>query len=508
MQHISEPTHNRGHTLDLLISKDLNISNIAVTDIALSDHFCISFDSNILANIPNQSKITVRKRFLKENSAEYFKLMYTSTLFKSPTSTNTHSVNKLTDDFLSKILDMMDKIAPFKVKTVSSKKKSPWRSDPLVCNEKRECRRAERKWRKTRLQVHCEIYKERLNKYQLALKDARESFFSEIIHINNNNARTLFATVERLTSPPVAIAPELSSTRACNEFANFFIEKILKIRRSIGTLVSTPIPTLSPISTYAEKMTHFQTINQSSLDKIIENLSSATCCLDILPTGFLKKVLPAIREDLIQIVNASILSGVFPKALKTAVIKPILKKKNLDSTLMQNYRPISNLPFIGKVIEKAVFQQLNSFLTKNNRFDIYQSGFRRHHSTETALVKVFNDIRINTDRGKSTVLVLLDLSAAFDTVDHDILLERLESWGGLSGTALNWFKSYLTNRNFYVSISQFSSQNIEITCGVTQGSILGPLLFSIYMLPLSQIITTNNINYHNYADDTQLYISM
>lgn len=125
-------------------------------------------------------------------------------------------------------------------------------------------------------------------------------FFSEIIHRNNNNARTLFATVERLTPPPVAIAPELSSTRACNEFASFFIEKVLKIRRSVGTLVSTPIPTLSPISTYAEKMTHFQTINQSSLDKIIENLSSATCCLDILPTGFLKKVLPAIREDLIQ----------------------------------------------------------------------------------------------------------------------------------------------------------------------------------------------------------------
>lgn len=121
---------------------------------------------------------------------------------------------------------------------------------------------------------------------------------------------------------------------------------------------------------------------------------------------------------------------------------------------------------------------------------------------------MFNDIRINNDRGKSTVLVLLDLSAAFDTVDHDILLEHLESWAGLSGTALDWFKSYLKNRNFYVSISQFSSQDIEITCGVPQGSILGPLLFSIYILPLSQIITTNNINYHNYADDTQLYISM
>ena len=112
--------------------------------------------------------------------------------------------------------------------------------------------------------------------------------------------------------------------------------------------------------------------------------------------------------------------------------------------MLKNYRPISNLPFIGKIIEKVVFNQINDYLVLNGLYDEFQSGFRQKHSTETALIKVLNDIRLNSDKGKTTVLVLLDLSAAFDTVDHNILINRLESVG-LSGYALQWFKSYLDN---------------------------------------------------------------
>ncbi len=111
-----------------------------------------------------------------------------------------------------------------------------------------------------------------------------------------------------------------------------------------------------------------------------------------------------------------------------------------------------------------------------------------HHSTETALIKIINDIHFNSDSGKISVLVLLDLSAAFDTVDHNTLLERLENWVGLSGMALKWFRSYLEGRGYYVSLGEHKSKWTSMTCGVPQGSILAPLLFSLYMLPLSQIM--------------------
>ena len=160
-------------------------------------------------------------------------------------------------------------------------------------------------------------------------------------------------------------------------------------------------------------MSQFHLINAKDPEDIIQHLKSSSCSLNIIPTGFFKTVFHCLASDILHIVNKSLQSGVFPQALKTAIIKPLLKKHNLDETIMNNYRPISNLPFLSKLIEKAVFQQSSNFMFLTDGFDVFQSGFRPNHSTETSLVKVLNDIHLNTDSGRISVLVLLDLSAAF-----------------------------------------------------------------------------------------------
>ena len=142
-----------------------------------------------------------------------------------------------------------------------------------------------------------------------------------------------------------------------------------------------------------------------------------------------------------SIINDSLRSGVFPSIYKSAIVTPLLKKPSLDPN---NYQPVSNLSFISKILEKVVAPQLMSHLNRHNLFSSFQSAYRPSHSTETALLKVVNDLLLAMDEGKLSVLVLLDLSAAFDTIDHDILLHRLQHVFGIQGTVLSWFRSYLT----------------------------------------------------------------
>ena len=187
-------------------------------------------------------------------------------------------------------------------------------------------------------------------------------------------------------------------------------------------------------------------------------------------------------------------------------VHPLLKTAGVDP-LFVNCRPISNLQYISKLTEKVVFSQTHLYMTAHSLYPELQSSYRRNHSTETALLKVTNEILLKMNSQGVTLLVTLDLSSAFDTVNHEILLCRLQNEFGIQGKVLDWFKSYLHNRGQQISIEGILSQRFDLDSGVPQGSCLGPLLFIIYASKLFKIIEDQLPDSHGYADDTQLYLS-
>ena len=209
-----------------------------------------------------------------------------------------------------------------------------------------------------------------------------------------------------------------------------------------------------------------------------------------------------------NIINSSLRSSQVPKSMKSAIVTPLLKKSTLVPDILKNYRPVSNLSYISKLLERVVAGRLTDYMTENNLHKHLQSAYKPGHSTETALVKVQNDILTSIDQHGVVILVMLDLSAAFNTIDHDILFSRMENTLGITGQALAWFKSYLSGRTLRIKIDKSFSELQDILWSVPQGSVLGPLLFLVYLLPLGKLIRKHGLELHIYSDDTQLYLAI
>lgn len=251
---------------------------------------------------------------------------------------------------------------------------------------------------------------------------AMSAFYSHLIDNNRHDSKLLFDTVSKLAQiNQVVSCPQLTA----QDFLLFFNDKVRDIRLQIPqSLQFDSLCAAAPSFSNEQGFSDFELPSLSELSKIVSSSRSTTCPLDPLPSWVIKELWSTLGSYVLSILNYSLSS--FPACFKSAVVKPLLKKPGLDAETPSNYRPVSNLAFLSKVFEKVSSKQLVHYLTENNLFEPLQSAFRANNSTETALTKVVNDLLLNGDSDCASVLLLLDLSATFDTVDHCVLIERLE----------------------------------------------------------------------------------
>lgn len=529
-QHVQLPTHSKGNILDLILTRSPSpiVDDVRITD-GVSDHNAIFFNINFSSpygaknNAVYKTTRRLRKLNLELFQADLLSHAVRPTLLLCPESAtvNMQSTSPHVSPFDAHLSTptvvfdhcvraVLDIHAPI-IHTPQRRNNSlPWWS-PDIAAARRNLRNLERQWRKSKLVVHRQIYVSAKGVFHKTIEQAQRAHLTQCIEEVRCDPKSMWRILNNSLgrSNTVSLPMHTSKIDLAVKFNDFFIEKILKLRRDLlAASVTLPVsatPVFKPSTAAVQHtLSSFDPVTEKEVRHIILCSPRKQCSADPIPTWLLIKSLSVLLPAVTAIVNYAITNGM-PSEYKRASIRPLLKKRGMDIETLANYRPISELPFLSKVIERAVSSRLVSHMERDSLFDSQQSAYRKFHSCETTLVSITDTALSAMDNSEVMLLVLLDLTAAFDTVDHSILLQRLSSVGVIDG-AHDWFRHYLLSRSQSAVIGEVASPLRDLHCGVPQGSVLGPILFTIYLLGICDIILPHQISYKLYADDIQLYV--
>lgn len=500
-QLVQNSTHIAGHTLDLIfIRSPADISPVVeVIDVCLSDHMLVKCCLQLPKPSKPRRKISYRR--IKAIDRETFK----ADIRESDLCTvqyQSSTADLCAEDYFSVMSDIVDRHAPLSNIVIPDRQCVWYNSDIRAVKQTR--RAAERRWRKSGLQVDKLQFIEKKKQVMQMMNRARSEFYSTTISENIHDSKKLFAVTAFLMGKKKqnVLPTGTSNADLATQFSDYFANKIEDIRASI-------IPDGNPLELVVQSpvlLVSWSSPTPEEVADIIRKAPNKSCPLDPLPTSLLKECLDDLLPCITDLMKQSLESGTVPMMFKMARVVPTLKKAKLDPEKMSSYRPVSNLSFLSKVLEKLVVKRLMAHLQDNDIEELMQSAYRAQHSTETALIRVHHDLVTALSARRPSVVCLIDLSAAFDTVDHTILLKILEKYG-LRDIPLKWFESYLGRRQQMVSVGNACSTPKQLDSGVPQGSVLGPVLFNVYTKALGDLLRQHSMNFHIYADDTTVYLS-
>ncbi|NJL57478.1 hypothetical protein HC928_21855 [bacterium] len=498
-QHVQGSTHHNQGTLDLILTpEDCKISSVSVDppDV-ISDHSLVTCRLPVSTDTPEATERLVRS-WKKVDRASLRNLLLESELCSDVSvDLSVDQLFVMYDDTLSRIADQVAKQHSVRCRRGQI---APW-FDSDCRSQRRECRRLERRYRRTRSAEDCRLWVIATRRRLASYRQKKEQFWLSQFDGNAGSSMYLWRSISRVLGRDRDITG--ITGHSAEGFAAFFDNKVEKVRMDTAGAHELPL-----LRTTQHSLGQFHTCSEEEVRRIIMKSPATTCRLDPVPSSIIREFLDLLLPFITRMVNASLSQGRLPQSQKRAIISPLIKKVGLDVNEMGNFRPVSNLTYTSKIVERAVSSQLHEYLQEHHLLPKNQSAYRRHHSTETAMLRVLSDALRAADIRQVTLLTLLDLSAAFDCVDHDLLFKRLEVSFGLSRDVLGWFRSFLSDRSQTVTYEGSQSRVRPVMYGVPQGSVLGPLLFVLYTAEIEDIIRRHGLHLHQYADDCQIYCTV